>query len=107
MRSTNSAIRLPKLSEDVLSFSECRRTLADCIEKTRRTHRPILVTQNGTATSALINIADLEKLWEALELEQDVRAAEAELDAGLGIPHDQVMRELNDELESMRRKMGI
>ena len=106
MSSTTSVICRPKLSEDVMSFSECRRTLADCIKKTRRTHRPILVTQNGSATSALIGIADLEKLWAALELQQDVHTAEEELDAGLGIPHDQVMRELDDELSALSRKRG-
>ena len=67
MPALTSAIRRPKLSEDVLSFSECRRTFADCIEKTRRTHRPILVTQNGNATSAIIGIASTASASSCIE----------------------------------------
>ena len=107
MPALTSAIRRPKLSEDVLSFSECRRTFADCIEKTRRTHRPILVTQNGNATSAIIGIADLEKLWDTLELMSDVQVAEEELDRGEWTSQEDFKAELLAERKTMRKELGL
>ena len=102
MSAVLSAIRRPKLSEDVMSFSECRRTFADCIAKTNRTHRPILVTQNGSATTALIGIADLEKLWDTLELMDDVRTAEAEIERGETISAEDLRAKLHAERDASR-----
>ena len=39
-------------------------------------------------------IKDFEDFMEAQKLREDVRIAEAEADAGLGIPHDQAVREM-------------
>lgn len=86
--------RSPRLSEDVLPFSEVRNNLASCIKRTHETHRPIVITQNGRATSVLADLADLEDWLETLAIREDVRVAEEQLARGEGIPHDQVMAEL-------------
>ncbi|MBO4286655.1 MAG: type II toxin-antitoxin system Phd/YefM family antitoxin [Kiritimatiellae bacterium] len=71
-------IRRPILSEDIISFTECRGKLGEYIEKTRRTHRPIIVTQNGKPTSVLVSVID----WEASSpnWEEEQRIAEQVLD---------------------------
>ena len=84
-------------TEDVMPLSEFRSTLADCILKTRRTHRPILVTQNGRAASFLIDVADFQKMRETFELINDVRAAEAEIERGEEITQDEFEAELKSE----------
>ncbi len=84
----------PRLSENVMPFSKVRNNLADCIKRTRATHMPIIITQNGCATSILADVKDFEDFMEAQKLREDVRIAEAEADAGLGIPHDQAVREM-------------
>ena len=48
-RTASHPIRRPRLDEDVVPFTECRRTLSDCMERTARTHRPIVITHNGRA----------------------------------------------------------
>ena len=63
-------IRRPILSEDVISFTECRSKLGEYLEKTRRTHRPIIVTQNGKPTSVLLNVLDWEPMASSWENEQ-------------------------------------
>lgn len=60
-------IRRPRLDEDVVPFTECRRTLSDCMERTARTHRPIVITHNGRAASVMIGIADFEDTWDEVE----------------------------------------
>lgn len=66
--------RRPILSEDVISFTECRGKLGEYFEKTRTTHRPIIVTQNGRPTSVLISIVDWEPIMSEWENEQRIAA---------------------------------
>ena len=84
-------------TEDVLPLSEFRSSIADCIRKTRRTHRPILVTQNGRAASFFIDVADFQKMRERLELLDDVRAAEEEIERGDEITQEEFETELKSE----------
>ncbi|MBR6021417.1 MAG: type II toxin-antitoxin system Phd/YefM family antitoxin [Kiritimatiellae bacterium] len=70
------------LEHDVVPFTAFRASLAAYIEQTRRTHRPILVTQNGKSAAVLLSPADFDQAAETLALMADVRAAEAELDRG-------------------------
>ena len=94
--------RRPILSEDVISFTECRGKLGEYLEKTRRTHRPIIVTQNGRPTSVVLSIVDWEVAapyedLETLELIDDVRAAEEESDRGEVMSHDEFVAQLKAE----------
>ena len=94
--------RLPILSEDVISFTECRGKLGVYMEKTRTTHRPIIVTQNGRPTSVLVSITDWEAAspyedLETLELLDDVRAAEEEIERGEVMSHDEFVAQLRAE----------
>ena len=101
------AFPTPRLSEDVISFSECRNNLAACLKRTAETHRLIFITQNGRPTSFIGNIEDWDAYVETQELMADVRAAEAELDAGLGIPHNELKRQIEVEGERMRKELGL
>ena len=94
--------RRPILSEDVISFTECRSKLGEYMEKTRRTHRPIIVTQNGKPTSVLVSIIDWEAAspyedTETLEILDDVRAGEEEIERGEVISQEEFERELRAE----------
>lgn len=97
----------PRLSEDVISFSECRNNLAACLKRVGETHRLIFITQNGRPTSFIGNIEDWDSFVETQELLADVRAAEIELDAGKGIPHNELKRQVETEAELMRRELGL
>jgi prevent-host-death family protein len=55
-----------KPTEDIISMSEFRNTLADCVARTAETHRPIILTQNGRATSVFLSAAEWEKISEKL-----------------------------------------
>ena len=101
------AFPTPRLSEDVISFSECRNNLAACLKRAGETHRLIFITQNGRPTSFIGNIEDWDAFVETQELMEDVRAAEAELDEGKGIPHTELMRQVEAEGKLMRRELGL
>jgi len=96
-----------KPTEDILSLSEFRNTLADCVARTGETHRPLILTQNGRASSVFISIADWEKICERLhkaDIYEDIIAAEGEIERGETVSHEDAMRMVETELKKATRK---
>lgn len=67
MRTKMRTIERPRLDEDVVPFTEYRRTLNACFARTARTHRPIVITQNGHSTNVMMSVADFERTWDEIE----------------------------------------
>lgn len=70
------------LVHDVMPLSEFRNSLTECVARTRRTHRPILVTQNGKSATVMLSVDDFERLRETFEIAEDIRVSEAEIGRG-------------------------
>ena len=86
------SIPLPfKLKEDVVPYTEFRASLSSFMAQTRRTHRPILVTQKGKSAAVLLDAADFDDLREQLAIAEDIRSAEAELDRGEALSPAEVL----------------
>ena len=77
--------RMPRLSEDVISFSECRNNLAACLKRVGETHRLIFITQNGRPTSFIGNIEDWDAYVDMMETRGDIETGLRELGEGKGI----------------------
>ena len=93
-----------KPTEDIISMSEFRNTLADCVARTAETHRPIILTQNGRATSVFLSDAQWEKITEKLynaELYEDILVSEGESERGEVYTQDEVKRMLDNELKKI------
>ena len=93
-----------KPTEDIISMSEFRNTLADCVARTRETHRPIFLTQNGRATSVFLDAAEWEKIQAKLynaELYEDYLAAEGEADRGETIAPNEVIKRTDAALKRL------
>lgn len=88
----NLPIKRCRPSEDVVPFSECRQNFSSYINRPRETHRPILITQNGRATSYLVDAADFDDLMDRIELSRDVEISRREFAEGKGIPLETVSR---------------
>lgn len=103
----HKAIPRPVMTEDVISFSECRNNLAACFKRAAETHRPIFITQNGKPTTFIGNIADWEEYLEYRELIDDVTAAEAELDRGEFLTHEEVVKQATEEHRRLFEELGL
>ena len=101
------AIPRPVMTEDVISFSECRNNLAACFKRAAETHRTIFITQNGKPTTFIGNIADWEEYLEYRELIDDVAAAEAELDRGEFLTHEEVVKQATEEHRRLFEELGL
>ena len=96
-----------KPTEDIISMSEFRTTLADCVARTAETHRPIILTQNGRATSVFLSAADWERLSalvEKAEAYEDLLVAEGEADRGETYTLEEVEKMLDREAAKLAKK---
>jgi len=97
-------IRRCRPSEDVVPFSECRNNLSAYIGRVQETHRPILITQNGRSASYIINAEDFDDLMDSIDLAKDVEISRREIAEGKGIPHAQVMAEMDALIDRVAAK---
>ena len=113
MRTKARTIERPRLDEDVVPFTEYRRTLNDCFARTARTHRPIVITQNGHSTSVMMSVADFERTWDEIEtwrekaqLARSIEISRREFAEGKGIPNVAVFDRLHAKLLAMKAVQG-
>ena len=84
----------PRLDQDIHPLSEFRARVASFIQQVHKTHRPVVITNRGKSAAVLLDVSDYESLLDKLELIQDVRDAEKQIDSGEGIAHDTAKRQL-------------
>lgn len=83
-------------SVDVRPVTEFRAHTSAVLEQIQSTKRPVVLTQHGRSAAVLLDVGVYESLLEELSLLRDVRTAESQLDAGMGIPHEVVEQRLRD-----------
>lgn len=81
-------------ASDILPLSLFRANAASLIKRLGETRRPLVITQRGHGTAVVLDAREYERLMDELELLRDVRKAEAELDAGEGVGHEEVKAEV-------------
>jgi len=74
-------------TEDIRPLADFRANLASVVRQVQRTKRPVILTQHGRSAAVLVDAGEYEALVERAELPEDVRAAEAEIEAGRGLAH--------------------
>lgn len=70
--------------------------------RTTETHRPIILTQNGRATSVFLSAADWEKISQKLydaEIYEDILVSEGESERGEVYTSNEVKRTLEADLK--------
>jgi antitoxin YefM len=83
-------------SVDVRPVTEFRSHTSAVLEQVQRTRRPVILTQHGRSAAVLLNVDVYEALVDEVAVIRDIRTAEAQLDAGMGIPHDVVEKRLRE-----------
>ena len=108
MRAKARTIERPRLDEDVVPFTEYRRTLNDCFARTARTHRPIVITQNGHSTSVMMSVADFERTWDEIEtwrqkaeLAKAIAISRKQFENGECLTEEESFKEIENMLDEM------
>lgn len=92
-----------KSSEDVLSLSEFRAKLSECVAQCRTSHRPLLLTQNGRAAGVFVDACawdELQEKLEKMEAYEDLLVAEGEADRGETVS----LEDFEKDIKSRRAK---
>ena len=83
-------------SVDVRPVTEFRSHTSAVLEQAQKTKRPVILTQHSRSAAVLLDVEAYEALVDEVAVIRDVRTAEAQLDAGMGIPHETVETRLRE-----------
>ncbi len=71
-----------RLDQDIKPLSEFRANAASLVRQVRSTKRPLVLTQRGHSSAVIIDVAEYQRLVDALELLRDIQTAERQLEEG-------------------------
>ncbi len=83
-----------KPSQDVQPLSAFRANAAGFLDQIHETKRPLVITQHGRSSAVVLDVGEYEAMVEELDVIRDIRIGLQQIDAGQGIPHDEVMAQL-------------
>ena len=85
-------------SVDVRPVTEFRAHTSAVLQQIQATKRPVVLTQHGRSAAVLLDVGLYEQLVEEVALLRDLATAEAQLDAGMVVPHEEVAARLRKQL---------
>ena len=85
-------------AEDIVPLSSFRSDMTRLMLQTRKTHRPIVVTQNGRAANVFLDVGDYQKLIDKLDLMMDIYKGEQDIAVGRVHSTDEVRRAIAADL---------
>ena len=88
-----------KLSQDLKSVSYFKNNMAEVIRKINENQGTMIITQNGEARAALMDIKAYEDLQETLAMLEMIAIGNKNLTEGKYRPAEQVLREFEARLE--------
>ena len=80
------------LDQDIQPLSEFRSKVAFYFDKVKKTKRPLVITQNGKSAAILIDVSEYEAMVDKIEVLEDIKLAEEQINRGMGIPHQEVKK---------------
>ncbi len=89
--------------EDYREIRNVRNKLDLILELVQTAPRRVFLTERGQVQAVVLSARDYEDLWQ-LEFERDMKQADEESAAGQLIPHAQAMREVQELIDSRRKK---
>lgn len=87
-----------QLQEDIQPLSEFRSKVAFYLEKVNKNKRPLVITQNGKSAAILLGVSEYDRLIEKIEILEDVKLAESQIDEGLGFTHLEIKKKFSKRI---------
>lgn len=78
-----------RVDEDIRPLSDFRAGVASFVKQINETHRPMVLTQRGRGVAVLVGVHEYQKMQQRLELLEDIYRAEAQIEAGKGVSHEE------------------
>lgn len=90
----------PNLAEDIISISDFRKKTASYLKDIRSKGRPLVLTQDGHSAAIVLSPEAFEQMQYERDFLVAVAQGEKEIEEGLGIPHEKVMKDLFRKLKT-------
>jgi prevent-host-death family protein len=88
-----------KLSQDVKPVSYFKNNMAEVLRRLNENQGTMIITQNGEAKAAILDIQAYEDLQETLAMLEMVAQGNKSMAEGKYRPADQVLKEFEDRIE--------
>jgi antitoxin YefM len=88
-----------KLDQDIKPLSEFRANATACLQQVHDTRRPMIITQHGKSSAVLMDVHEYERLIDKLEILQDIKLAEAQLEQKQGISHTAAKQKIMEKFK--------
>lgn len=89
----------PNLAEDIISVSEFRKRTSSWLQEIRSKRRLVVLTQNGRSAAIVLAPETFERIQYERDLFAAIARGEKEIEKGMGIPHEQVFKNLFNRLK--------
>jgi prevent-host-death family protein len=93
-----------KTKEDIKPLSKFRANVRQYLDRVRKSHRPLIVTQYGEAAGVLLDLEsydDYLELADSERLRKEVRLALAEVKQGKVMSYSEFKRKMNKRLNAL------
>ena len=82
------------LDQDIHPLSEFRAGVSKFLHQVNESKRPLVITQRGKGVAVLIDVVEFELMQQKLELLEDIQLAEAQIENGQGITHEEAKAQI-------------
>lgn len=83
-----------RLKEDIKPVTFMKTQAAQLLRSVEENRRPVVITQNGEPRGVLLDVDSYQRLRDTVAMAKLIGQSRAQLDAGEGIPQDEVFAEL-------------
>ena len=87
-----------QLDQDIQPLSEFRSRVAFYFDKVKKTGRPLIITQNGKSSAVLLDVSEYQSMVDKIEVLEDIRSAELQIDQGSGISHKEIKKKYSKKV---------
>lgn len=88
-----------RVDEDILPLAEFESRISGFLQQIRETRRPIVLTKDDRGVAVLMDATDYADMRERLDLLESICRAQAQLEKGEGIPHEEARARVLASLE--------
>jgi prevent-host-death family protein len=89
-----------RLKEDIKPVTYMKTRSAELLQKVNESRRPVVITQNGEAKAVVLDVDSYEELRDATLILKLVAQAEAEIEAGLAVPQEEVFTRIEADAQA-------
>ncbi|TAK27928.1 MAG: type II toxin-antitoxin system Phd/YefM family antitoxin [Chloroflexota bacterium] len=87
-----------KMSEDVYGVTDLRDSLPQVVDKAAETKRPMIITKHSRPVAAIVDIDELQEMYEEREALEELRDRNAVLEVLLAESHGEIEWLSNEEM---------